>query len=99
MMWLGVWLNSSLAAANNFSSNLNRLLPLCIGIYMVISGHMTFGLIVAILHFAAPVLTFVTTLATTISGLQRSLAAGERVLNLLDTPPKPGVFSPLVWDR
>ena len=84
-----VRLNSSLAAANHFGSNVNRLLTLGVGTYMVISGHITFGVLVAVYTISAPVLDLVTTIGTTISNMQRSLAAGDRVLDLLDAACEP----------
>lgn len=84
-----VRLNSALSTANVFGSNLNLVLPMGVGMYMVISGNITFGLFMAVLQLVRPVINLVTNIGTTISGIQSSLAAADRILNLMDTPPEP----------
>lgn len=59
------------------------------GAYLVLIGQTTVGVIVAIVQLQSGVLDFIRGLGTFISNLQASLAAGERVFEIIDEPEEP----------
>lgn len=84
-----VRLNSNLNAANNFSGMLILVLPLGLGAYMVLTGETTFGTLVAMIQLNGPIQFFVYSLGGTISRIQGSLAAADRILDVLESPIEP----------
>ena len=83
-----VWLDSLLAGGNAFGRGM-ILVPMGVGAYFVLSGQTTFGVLVALIQLNNPILYFVNSLGGTISQIQGSLAAADRVLGVLDAAPEP----------
>ena len=65
------------------------LLPMGIGAYMVLTGETTFGVLVALIQLNGPIQFFVYSLGGTISHIQGSLAAADRILDVLEAPAEP----------
>ncbi len=84
-----VRLDANLNAANNFSGTLIFLLPMGIGAYMALTGETTFGVLVALVQLNYPIQFFVYSLGGTISHIQGSLAAADRILDVLEAPVEP----------
>jgi ATP-binding cassette subfamily B protein len=83
-----VRLDSLLAAANGFAGNM-FLVPLIVGGYMALTGQTTFGTMVALIQLNGPIQFFVFSLGGTITRIQSSLAAADRILDVLETAPEP----------
>jgi ATP-binding cassette, subfamily B, bacterial len=83
-----VRVESNLAAANEIGGILN-FLSILIGAYLVLTGHTTFGVLVALIQLSNNTNYFVYSLGGVISRLQAALAAADRILALLDTPLEP----------
>lgn len=83
-----VRLNSWLEAANTFGGGM-ILLPMAVGAYMVLNGQTTFGTLMGLIQLSNPVQFLVFSLGGTITRIQSSLAAAQRILDVLDTPPEP----------
>jgi len=83
-----VRLDSTLAAANMFAGNA-FLAPMIVGAYMVLTGRTTFGIMVALIQLNGPIQFFVFSLGGTITRIQSSLAAADRILDVLEAPPEP----------
>jgi ATP-binding cassette subfamily B protein len=83
-----VGLDAWLAAANGFAGG-TFLIPLAVGAYMVLTGQTTFGTVVALVQLNGPIQFLVYSLGGTITRIQSSLAAADRILAVLDTAPEP----------
>lgn len=83
-----VQLESTLAAANSAGS-IVTLAPLMVGLYMVLNGQTTLGVLLGLSQLNGPVTNLLYSLGGIISGIQSSLAAGDRILRVLDTAPEP----------
>jgi ATP-binding cassette subfamily B protein len=65
------------------------VLPMGVGSYMVLTGQTTFGTLFALTQLNGPIQFFVYSLGGTISRIQGSLAAADRILAVLDVAPEP----------
>ena len=83
-----VRLDSALAGANTLGGAA-ILVPMAVGSLMVINGQTTFGVMIALIQLNNPIQFFVYTLGGTITRIQGSLAAADRILDLLDAAPEP----------
>jgi len=83
-----VRLEAALAAGNGLGM-LSFLLPLGVGAYMVLNGQTTFGILIALMQLNGPIQFFVYSLSGTITRIQSSLAAADRILAVLDAEPEP----------
>jgi ATP-binding cassette subfamily B protein len=83
-----VRLDGALAAMNGLGGAL-FLLPLVVGAYMVRSGQTTFGTMMALIQLNGPIQFLVYSLGGTITRIQSSLAAADRILDVLDAAPEP----------
>ncbi len=83
-----VRLQASLSGASEFAG-LCYFLSFAFGGYLVLKGQTTFGVFVALTQLSNHVLEFTLSLGGTITRLQSSLAAADRVLDVLDAPPEP----------
>ena len=83
-----VSLDSALAGANALGGAA-ILIPMAVGSLMVINGQTTFGLLMALIQLNNPIQFFVYSLGGTITRIQGSLAAADRILDLLDAVPEP----------
>jgi ATP-binding cassette subfamily B protein len=83
-----VRLDAGLAAANGFVGS-TFLVPLAVGAYMVLTGRTTFGIMVALIQLNGPIQFLVYSLGGTITRIQSSLAAADRILAVLDAAPEP----------
>jgi ATP-binding cassette subfamily B protein len=83
-----VRLDSILAAANGFGASM-FVAPLAVGAYMVLTGRTTFGVMVAQIQLNGPIQFLVYSLGGTITRLQSSLAAADRILDVMDAAPEP----------
>jgi ABC-type multidrug transport system fused ATPase/permease subunit len=86
-----VRLDAALAAANGFGAN-TFLVPLAVGAYMVLTGRTTFGIMVALIQLNGPIQFLVYSLGGTITRIQSSLAATDRILAVLDAAPEPECY-------
>ncbi|MCL5995584.1 MAG: ABC transporter ATP-binding protein/permease [Chloroflexi bacterium] len=84
-------LESALAGANVLGG-VAFVLPLGIGAYMVLTGQTTFGILVALTQLGNQILFFVYSLGGTITRIQASLAAADRILAVLDAKPEPECY-------
>jgi ATP-binding cassette subfamily B protein len=89
-----VRLDSFLAAANGFGASM-FIAPLAVGAYMVLTGRTTFGIMIAQIQLNGPIQFLVYSLGGTITRLQSSLAAADRILDVLDAPPEPARYADL----
>jgi ABC-type multidrug transport system fused ATPase/permease subunit len=87
-----VRLDSVLAAANGFGASM-FIAPLAVGAYMVLTDQTTFGTMVAQIQLNGPIQFLVYSLGGTITRLQSSLAAADRILDVLDAPPEPARYA------
>jgi ATP-binding cassette subfamily B protein len=87
-----VRLDAALAAANGLGGTVMTLLPMGLGSYMVLTGQTTFGILVALMQLNGPIQFFVYSLGGTISRIQGSLAAADRILAVLDVAPEPECY-------
>ena len=87
-----VRLEAVLAGANSLSM-IGFLLPMAVGSYMVLNGQTSFGILVALIQLNNPINFFVTSLSGSITRIQSSLAAADRILAVLDTPMEPERYS------
>ncbi|MBL7200692.1 MAG: ABC transporter ATP-binding protein [Anaerolineae bacterium] len=83
-----VRLDSALAAANGLGG-VSFLVPMGVGAYMVLNGQTSFGIMVALIQLNGPIQFLVYSLGGTITRIQSSLAAADRILAVLDTEPEP----------
>jgi ATP-binding cassette subfamily B protein len=83
-----VRLDSALAAANGLGGSM-FLVPVAVGAYMVLTEQTTFGIMVALIQLNGPIQFLVYSLGGTLSRIQSSLAAADRILEVLDAAPEP----------
>jgi ATP-binding cassette subfamily B protein len=83
-----VRLESSLAIWNNIAG-IGTAFPLLAGAYMVLTGQTTLGTLFGLVQLNNPVINMVYSISGIISGIQGSLAAGDRILKVLDAAPEP----------
>jgi ABC-type multidrug transport system fused ATPase/permease subunit len=83
-----VRLESSLAMWNNIAG-IGAAIPLIAGSYMVLTGQTTLGTLFGLIQLNNPVINMVYSISGIISGIQSSLAAGDRIMKVLDTAPEP----------
>ncbi len=81
-------LDSILAAANGFGGSM-FIAPLAVGAYMVLTEQTTFGTMMALIQLNGPIQFLVYSLGGTITRIQSSLAAADRILDVLDATPEP----------
>jgi ATP-binding cassette subfamily B protein len=87
-----VRLDSILAAANGFGASM-FIAPLAVGAYMVLTEQTTFGIMVAQIQLNGPIQFLVYSLGGTITRIQSSLAAADRILDVLDAAPEPARYA------
>jgi ATP-binding cassette subfamily B protein len=83
-----VRIESTLAGANSLAS-IAIVLPLMAGLYMVLNGQTTLGVLLGLSQLNGPVSNMVYSISGIISGIQGSLAAADRILGVLETAPEP----------
>jgi ABC-type multidrug transport system fused ATPase/permease subunit len=83
-----VRLESTLAGGNNLAGVITAM-PLLAGAYMVLNGQTTLGTLFGLIQLNNPVINMLFSLSGIISGIQGSLAAGDRLLAVLDADPEP----------
>jgi ATP-binding cassette subfamily B protein len=83
-----VRIESRLAAGNDFGFVV-IFLSYALGGYMVLEGQTTLGVLLALVQLNNPVQFFVFSLGGTVSRIQGALAAGDRILGLLDADVEP----------
>jgi ATP-binding cassette subfamily B protein len=83
-----VRLESTLAVWNNIAG-IGATIPLLAGAYMVLMGQTTLGVLLGLSQLNSPVINMVYSISGIVSGIQGSLAAGDRILRVLDTAPEP----------
>jgi len=83
-----VRLESDLAAANDFSGFI-FIIQFFIGTYMVLRGQTTMGVLIGLIQLNFPVQVFFGSIGSTISSIQGSLAAADRIFKVLDTTQEP----------
>ena len=83
-----VQLESTLGMWNNFAG-IGAAIPLLAGAYMVLTGQTTLGTLFGLVQLNNPVINMVYSISGIISGIQGSLAAGDRILAVLDAAPEP----------
>ncbi len=88
-----VHLNANLAAANSFSGAVG-ILPYILGAYLVMIGQTTPGVLIGLLQLSNQIGYFVFSLGGTITRIQASLAAADRIFKMLDTPSEPEKYPP-----
>jgi ATP-binding cassette, subfamily B, bacterial len=79
---------AALAGANDFAGLFN-ILPFAVGAYLVLIGQTTFGIFIALVQLSNQINYFVYSLSGTVSRIQGSLAAADRILALMDEPVEP----------
>jgi ABC-type multidrug transport system fused ATPase/permease subunit len=89
-----VGIESSLAAANELGG-IATLVSFIIGGYMVLDQQTTLGVLFGMIQLNNPIQNFFYQIGGIISRIQVSLAAGDRILAVLDAAPEPNYF-PLV---
>jgi ABC-type multidrug transport system fused ATPase/permease subunit len=90
-----VRIESALAAGNDFGFVV-IIVAYIAGAYMVLRGQTTLGVLMALVQLNNPVQFFVYSLGGTISRLQGALAAGDRILAVLDAEPEPQRYATAV---
>lgn len=83
----GIRMWSSFGPFMGLISNIGNLTVIGVGSYMVINGQLMIGQLFAFLLFVSNFYSPVGSLFQFFDSIQRSLAAGERILEVLDTPP------------
>ena len=83
-----VSIESRLAGAN-IAGGLLTFVAFIVGAYMVLNGQTSLGVLMGLMQLNDAVLNLFYSLAGTLSRLQGALAAGDRILGVLDTPPEP----------
>jgi ATP-binding cassette subfamily B protein len=83
-----VRINANLAAANGFSS-LIGVIPYTVGAFLVMYGQTTLGVLIGLIQLSNQINYFVYSLGGTITRIQASLAAADRIFVMLDTAPEP----------
>jgi len=88
-----VQLEAFLSSGNDLAGSL-FFVPFFVGSYFVLTGHTTFGILIALVQLNNQVSYFVFSLGGTISRIQSSLAAADRIFTILDSPPEPERYDP-----
>ena len=83
-----VRMESTLAAANSFGG-LVFVVQFFVGTYMVLRGQTTLGVLIGLTQLNNPVQNLFNSIGNTISSIQGSLAAADRIFKVLDTSPEP----------
>ena len=83
-----VRIESNLAAANDFSGFLS-IFPYVVAMFMVIHGQTTLGVMIALIQLNNQIQFFMYSMGGTISRIQGSLSAADRLLAVLDAPIEP----------
>ena len=86
-----VRVESRLAAANDFSGFLS-IFPYIVAMFMVLQGKTTLGTLLGLIQLNNQIQFFMYSMGGTISRIQGSLAAADRVLAVLDAPAEPERF-------
>ena len=89
-----VRLDALLNGANGLGV-LTFILPMGFGGYLVIHGQTTFGILVALIQLNNPIQFFVFSMGGTITRIQSSLAAADRILAVLDAELEPEHYGSL----
>ena len=89
-----VQLDALLNGANTFGA-LTFTLPMGYGAYLVLNGQTTFGILIALIQLNNPIQMFVFSVGGTISRIQASLAAADRILEVLDAEVEPAQYGDL----
>ncbi len=84
-----VRLDALLTGANGLGGILLMLAPMGVGSFMVLQGTTTFGTLVALIQLNNGLQYFVNTISGTISRIQASLAAADRIGAVLDAELEP----------
>ncbi len=87
-----VGIESSLAAANELGG-IATLISFIIGGYMVLDQQTTLGVLFGMIQLNNPIQNFFYQIGGIISRIQVSLAAGDRILAVLDAAPEKNYFS------
>jgi ABC-type multidrug transport system fused ATPase/permease subunit len=77
----------------NNLAGVGAAIPLLAGAYMVLIGQTTLGTLFGLVQLNNPVINMVYSISGIISGIQGSLAAGDRILAVLDATPEPERYS------
>jgi ATP-binding cassette subfamily B protein len=88
-----VRIESGLAAGNDLGFAI-VLLSYIFGGYLVLQGQTTLGVFLALVQLNGTVQMFVSSLGGTVSRIQGALAAGDRILAVLDAEPEPQRYPP-----
>jgi ABC-type multidrug transport system fused ATPase/permease subunit len=83
-----VQIEASLAAANDFGG-LFMLISFVVGAAMVLDGRTTLGTLFGLIQLNNPIQNCFYLLGSTIANIQGALAAGDRLLAVLDSAPEP----------
>jgi ATP-binding cassette subfamily B protein len=83
-----VRIESNLAAANDFSGFIS-FIPYLVALFMVVNGKTTLGTLIALIQLNNQIQFFMYSMGGTISRIQGSLAAADRILAVLDAPAEP----------
>ena len=89
-----VRVESKLSAANDFSGFIS-IFPYLVAMLMVINGKTTLGTLIALIQLNNQIQFFMYSMGGTISRIQGSLAAADRLLAVLDAPEEPERFPAL----
>ena len=89
-----VRIESRLAAANDLSGFIS-IFPYFVAMFMVIQGKTTLGTLIALVQLNNQIQFFMYSMGGTISRIQGSLAAADRILAVLDAPAEPERFPAL----
>jgi len=87
-------LSAGMASAGDLLAKLNLLGVLAVGAFMVASGAVDVGTVVAVVSLQRGIAYMFTRLGGFFSGLQGSLAAGRRIFDVLDIPEEPLADAP-----
>lgn len=87
--------NSELTALNHLTRWLDILGYVLIGAYFAIQGWVTVGVIMAISQLKNPINWVFTEIGMFITGIQAALAAGDRIMDLIEREEEPEVYAHL----
>jgi len=82
--WKAQFLSGIITPIMQFSGNLAYVVVIVVGALLVMSGEITFGVIVAFIMYVGQFTQGLTHIAETFPGLQSTAAASERVFGILD---------------
>jgi ABC-type multidrug transport system fused ATPase/permease subunit len=86
-----VRLESALAGLNSLGLVM-FVVPLGVGGYAVLMGQTTFGILIALTQLNNQILFFAYSIGETITRIQASLAAADRIMAVLDAEPEPECY-------